>query len=136
MLRLFDAVGNPYIPGPPVRPPMFFGRKDLLRFIQEGLESGRLSVISLVGQRRVGKTSLLHQLGYQPSTKCVYVYIDFQAALLEDTAHLLWSLAYSISDTLADRGFEVLEPKREEFIEQPYRAFDLVFAQRGWVSIR
>jgi len=103
---------------------MFFGRKDLLRFIQEGLESGRLSVISLVGQRRVGKTSLLIQLSHQAPTNCVYVYIDFQAALLEDTAHLLWYLASSVSDTLADRGFEVSEPELEHFTNQSYRVFD------------
>lgn len=123
-LRLFEAVGNPYISGPPVRPPMFFGRKDLLRFIQEGLESGRLSVISLVGQRRVGKTSLLIQLSHQAPTNCVYVYIDFQAALLEDTAHLLWYMASSIGDTLADRGFEVSEPELGDFTNKSYRAFD------------
>jgi HAMP domain-containing protein len=59
----FHRLQNPYVVGNPIRnDSMFFGRKDDLRWVGEQLESGQNKFISLVGQRRIGKTSLLHRV--------------------------------------------------------------------------
>ena len=51
---------NPYIAGSPVhKPDMFFGREELLKRIINTLHSNS---IMIHGPRRIGKTSLLHQL--------------------------------------------------------------------------
>jgi hypothetical protein len=48
---------NPYDPWNPAAPPHFFGRDKLLRKLGEALDQGRS--ISLVGDSRIGKSSLL-----------------------------------------------------------------------------
>jgi hypothetical protein len=125
-LKLFNSIGNPYYIGPPVRPPMFFGRKELLRYIRESFEGDQphAHVIALVGPRRIGKTSLLYQLRYQTPTKCVYVFIDLQGIGKADTAHLLYYLTVEISHAITDRGLEVTKPRLKDFVDQPYQAFD------------
>lgn len=73
---------NPYIAGAPVRnEKMFFGREALLRRVINSLHNNSLL---LHGPRRIGKTSLLHQLKKQlenendPHYFFVPVYIDLQ----------------------------------------------------------
>lgn len=73
---------NPYIAGAPVRnPKMFFGREQLLQKIVNTLHNNSLMIY---GPRRIGKTSLLHQLKQQleqiPDREYFFVpvYIDLQ----------------------------------------------------------
>ena len=54
------AAVNPYKVGPPVKGADFYGREDLLAQVHHELESS--NAILLQGQRRIGKTSFLHQL--------------------------------------------------------------------------
>lgn len=52
---------NPYICGPPIHDEgMFFGREDLLREILQIIHNNN---IIIYGERRIGKTTLLYQLG-------------------------------------------------------------------------
>lgn len=78
----FVSKYNPYIAGAPVlNEKMFFGRENLLRQVLAALPNNSLM---LHGPRRIGKTSLLHQLKkrleQQPDADYVYlpVYIDLQ----------------------------------------------------------
>lgn len=58
----FSSKDNPYVAGPPIKDPrMFFGRQADLEKIINLLMS---NFIMLIGPRRIGKTSLLHQLLY------------------------------------------------------------------------
>jgi hypothetical protein len=58
--RLLRRRFNPYVAGPPVLDPdLFFGREDLLDRVLATLPNNSLL---LLGERRIGKTSLLHQL--------------------------------------------------------------------------
>lgn len=73
---------NPYIAGAPVRnEKMFYGREQLLQRLMNTLPNNSLM---LHGPRRIGKTSLLHQLkkrlesGAQPEYDYVPVFIDLQ----------------------------------------------------------
>ncbi len=56
-----QIVFSPYVVGPPIlEPKKFFGRQRELREVFSQLAN--LSSVSIVGERRIGKTSLLHQI--------------------------------------------------------------------------
>jgi hypothetical protein len=75
---------NPYSAGGMVTDPtMFFGRDDELRRIRDRLRKGAST--SVVGLRRIGKSSLLYQLAHQTDSlpaDVVATYLD-----LQDAAH-------------------------------------------------
>lgn len=59
--------GSPYITGSPIqeRPEMFKGREDVLQKIRLSLSlEGPSTVIIMVGNRRLGKSSILHRLSH------------------------------------------------------------------------
>ncbi len=60
----FEPIPNPYMAGGPVRSEeMFFGREEDFKFVDNKLKTEKEGiVIVFYGQRRIGKTSLLHQL--------------------------------------------------------------------------
>src|SRR5262245_29081193 len=59
----FTQIPNPYVVGNPVRrADMFFGREEDLNWIGHQLEHAGNKMILLFGPRRIGKTSLLHQI--------------------------------------------------------------------------
>ena len=133
-LELFKSIDNPYVVGLPAKPPMFFGRKDLLKFTREAFESGPPSVpvIYVLGSRSIGKTSLLFQFRFQPSTSCIYISTDFQTIGEFQTADLFYYLAQKIGDEVRNRGFEIEEPRFENFANMPSQAFEsYIEAVRG-----
>jgi AAA+ ATPase superfamily predicted ATPase len=89
---------NPFTFGNPIRDPArFFGRKEDLRQIVNRLRSSAHESTSVVGERRIGKTSLLKyldtqevavELGLPPEEYCL-VYIDFQG-LTDITPGRFW----------------------------------------------
>lgn len=90
---------NPYIAGPPLTGEAgFFGREDIFQFVRETLTAGQ-KVIVLFGQRRVGKTSLLHQLQRPIHTPAGFhpVYFDLQGKASQPLAHVLDELAQEIA---------------------------------------
>jgi len=89
---------NPFTFGNPIRDPArFYGRSEDLRQIVNRLRSSAHESTSVVGERRIGKTSLLKhldnpdvavQLGLPPEKYCM-VYIDFQG-LTDITPQRFW----------------------------------------------
>jgi AAA+ ATPase superfamily predicted ATPase len=89
---------NPFTFGNPIRDPArFFGRREDLRQIVNRLRSSAHESTSVVGERRIGKTSLLKhldtpevavELGLPPDEYCM-VYIDFQG-LTDITPQRFW----------------------------------------------
>lgn len=84
---------NPYISGEPVRQPdMFFGRDALLRKIVNALHQNS---IMIHGERRMGKTTLLYQLGQalrqadDPEWSFIPVSVDLEGTPQERLFHLL-----------------------------------------------
>ncbi len=71
---------NPYILTPLTDGAGFFGRDAALQFVRNTLMSPYQNVIVLFGQRRIGKTSLLHQLMRPEQTPPGFraVYFDLQ----------------------------------------------------------
>jgi len=89
---------NPFTFGNPIRDPArFYGRSEDLRQIVNRLRSSAHESTSVVGERRIGKTSLLKhlddetvatELGMPPDEYCM-VYIDFQG-LTDITPTRFW----------------------------------------------
>jgi tetratricopeptide (TPR) repeat protein len=109
---ILKSPSNPYIITPLTSEAGFYGRDDIFRFVHNVLASPYQNVIVLYGQRRIGKTSLLHQLttpryvppGFQP------VYLDLQGRAQQKLSEVLFGLAREIARSL---GFP--PPRREEF---------------------
>ncbi len=109
---------NPYIAGAPVvETRMFFGREDVFEWIQNSL-TGRYSDHTLVihGQRRVGKTSVLKQLGNRLPQKYIPVFFDLQGRTHTTLDHFLWWLAREIVRVLKqERDITFPAPEKEAF---------------------
>lgn len=90
---------NPFTFGNPIREPgRFIGRQEELRQVVNRLLSSAHESTSIVGERRIGKTSLLmhladkttaSQMGLIPEKFCL-IYIDFQG-LVDITPQRFWS---------------------------------------------
>jgi len=109
---------NPYIAGAPVTDTrMFFGREDVFDWIQNSL-TGRYADHTLVihGQRRVGKTSVLKQLGNHLPKKYIPVFFDLQGRTHTTLDRFLWWLAREIVRVLKqERDITFPVPEKEAF---------------------
>jgi len=109
---------NPYIAGAPVTETrMFFGREDVFDWIQNSL-SGRYAdhILVIHGQRRVGKTSVLKQLGNRLPDKYIPVFFDLQGRTHTTLDRFLWWLAREIVRVLKqERDITVPVPEKEPF---------------------
>jgi hypothetical protein len=129
----FQFIPNPYVVGTPLEAgsPLFFGRRDVLAFIQENLTASYRNNLVLIGQRRTGKTSLLKQLPVQLGDDYLPVYLDGQALGLDPgLPNFFLSLATEIAFALEDRGFSITLPEYEDFAASPTTAFAHKFLAR------
>jgi len=127
----FVEIANPYATGRPLRAgsPIFFGRDDLFDFICENLgRLGRENILVLVGQRRMGKTSLLRQLPARLGEEYLPVFLDGQALGIEGgVAGLLFDVALEVVEALANRGIGVKPLTLDDLSERPTQAFERQF---------
>jgi tetratricopeptide (TPR) repeat protein len=109
---------NPYIAGAPViEKRMFFGREDVFEWIQNSL-SGQYAdhILVIHGQRRVGKTSVLKQLGNRLPNKYIPVFFDLQGRTHTTLDRFLWWLARETVHMLKqERNIEIPIPEKEDF---------------------
>ena len=94
---------NPYIAGNPVgNTSTFVGRDDVLREVVRVLRSPRQNAITLYGQRRIGKTSMLqHMIARLPQEGAYQtVYFDLQDKVTLSLDGILFDLAVRIADKL------------------------------------
>lgn len=131
-------VANPYIAGNPVTGELFVGREDILRRLEELWSgAGQKPSVVLYGHRRMGKSSILHNLGTRFGQNTEIIDFNMQrAGLVASTGELLYNLALAIYDALptptpfqeGNRSFS--EPEEERFLEHnPYTAFDRFLKQ-------
>jgi hypothetical protein len=101
----FEPIPNPYMAGGPVRSEeMFFGREEDFKFVQNKLKTEKEGiVIVFYGQRRIGKTSLLHQIlngrlgdGFMP------VLIDMQGMAVQNDGEFYEKIADEASFGLSE----------------------------------
>lgn len=136
-LAIDRPVFNPYVVGDPVVGRLFAGREPILRRLEElwGSDPTRpAQSVVLYGHRRMGKTSILRNLGARFGRDTVVVPFTMQrVGRVRDTGELLHALALWTHDALADAGLPAPdEPNEAEFTSHPYRAFnDFLAAARS-----
>lgn len=124
-----QEIDSPYIIGVPLteRQEIFVGRTDISARIEQLLLDRRRPPLLLYGQRRTGKTSLLHNLGRLLPGSVVPLFIDLQgpASSASDHAGLLYNLARSMS-TAAQRQRNIALPSlpRDALTADPFTSFD------------
>jgi hypothetical protein len=125
---VFRPIPSPYATGKPLRAgsPVFFGREDVFAFIRENLggQAGE-NVLILVGERRMGKTSILRQLPLRLGETIIPVFIDGQGVGMEPgMANLLYDISLEVQRSLAERGVKVEVPPLVDFEARPADAFE------------
>ncbi|NIO67758.1 MAG: ATP-binding protein, partial [Anaerolineae bacterium] len=91
---------NPYIIGGPVSGPNFYGRRDIFRSVQDTFSSPHQNVVVLWGQRRMGKTSVLHELSSRLPPEFHPIYFDLQDKAQQKLNEVLYDLAREIAGSL------------------------------------
>ena len=118
------CVDNPYVVGKPLRAgsAMFFGREAEMTFVERALASGESGAVAvLVGQRRIGKTSLLRQLEARLRGSYRPIFIDVQGLLVSGIAAFFVELArrvageddYTVGEEVAESYDSVADMVRE-----------------------
>jgi tetratricopeptide (TPR) repeat protein len=108
---------NPYILTPLIGGVGFFGREAVLQFVRNTLSAPYQNVVVLFGQRRIGKTSVLHQLmlpqhcppGFRP------IYFDLQGRAQHRLDQVLYGLAREIA-----RLLDLPAPERAQFADESF----------------
>jgi len=108
---------NPYIAGRVVGSDLFYGRSDLLTDIERTLAN---NCFLLYGERRIGKTSLQHQLRERlqnaddPTYRFIPAYIDLQGVVEEDFFRTIAAGIVEHAASLFKGGREVLGLRLDE----------------------
>ena len=98
-----SSTRNPYVIGVPLTgDAAFYGRQDLFNFIKDVLDAENQNVIVLYGQRRIGKTSVLHQASkwLKDSGDFFPVYYDLQGKERLSLGAVLENLAVTLARRL------------------------------------
>jgi len=94
---LKEEIDNPYIVGKPLHTnqEIFVGRQDISKRVEQLILNRNHLPMLLYGQKRIGKTSLLHNIsGYLPSNNIVPLYVDGNGiASASDFADLLYNIS-------------------------------------------
>ncbi len=100
-VTLPTRLANPYVVGAPLSGGQgFVGREDVFKFVRETFAVPAQNVIVLFGQRRIGKTSLLHQIVARAGDDFHAVLFDLQGKGQHDVPELLRDLATTIARSL------------------------------------
>ncbi|MFQ6000656.1 MAG: DUF5050 domain-containing protein [Anaerolineae bacterium] len=104
---------NPYvIDKPVVEASHFYGRLDLLEWIESSLEKGQ-PLLVVQGPHRIGKSSLLHQLGTPLGSEYMVFPMGEMAESRLDL--LLWQMALAMTRSLPEEiGLSFQDPTGEE----------------------
>ena len=123
-------IEDPYIIGIPLtaRQEIFVGREVISQRIEQLLLDRRHPPLLVYGQRRMGKTSLLNNLGRLLPQRIFPLFVDLQGpvAFAADHAGLLYNLARGMQRSAYDqRGVLLPELPRPDFSADAFTAFDL-----------
>jgi len=101
---------NPYDPQrPAVDPSMFFGRDDVFAFIRQRLVTGRRAqTIAIIGQRGMGKTSVLLQIANQIESRFMTAYIDLADVRFDAVGGLFATMADAARQALETAGLSTV----------------------------
>lgn len=127
--ELRQEIDSPYIIGVPLtdQQEIFVGRTDISSRIEQLLVDRRQPPLLLYGQRRVGKTSLLNNLGRLLPTTVVPLFIDLQgpASRAQDDVGFLYNIARSVARSARRQRLLAIPPlSRAELELDPFTRFD------------
>lgn len=109
----FKEISNPYIFGIPIMDPkMFYGRKDEINRIKKEIvtTSFQKQDFAILGQRRIGKTSMLYQLKRELDEKYLTVFIDMQNVKPQEPKILFVSILNEIKKEIIKKYDESILP--------------------------
>ena len=103
-VEVTGPVANPYVAGNPVVGDLFVGREDILRRLEElWAREGQCPSVVLYGHRRMGKSSILHNLGTRFGANTVVVDFNLQrVGQVASPGELLYNLASALYDSLSN----------------------------------
>ncbi|MCP4518830.1 MAG: ATP-binding protein, partial [Delftia sp.] len=124
-----QEIDNPYIIGVPLTEmqEIFVGRTDVSAHIEQLLLDRRRPPLLLYGQRRMGKTSLLINLGRLLPSTIVPLFVDLQgpATRASDHAGFLYNIARGMTNSAQRQRDLTLPPlSRETLANDPFTHFD------------
>jgi len=128
-VEIQQEIDNPYIISVPLteQQEIFVGRIDISARLERLLLDRRHPPLLLYGQRRMGKTSLLNNLGRLLPNSIIPLFVDLQGpvSFASDYAGLLYNIARGMSDTASrKRGLVLPKLSREELTLDPFTRFD------------
>ena len=124
-----QEIDNPYVIGVPLTEiqEIFVGRTDVSARIEQLLLDRRRPPLLLYGQRRMGKTSLLTNLGRLLPSTIVPLFVDLQGPATRSSDHVgfLYNIARGMMNS-AERQRELVLPTltREALAVDPFTCFD------------
>jgi hypothetical protein len=124
-----QEIQSPYVVGVPLtrQDAIFVGRPDVSARLEPLLGVQRHAPLLLYGQRRMGKTSLLCNLGRQLDSTIVPLFVDLQGPATHATseAGFLYNLARSMVDSAYEQRHLTLPAlPREALTADPFTRFD------------
>ncbi|MEO1404003.1 MAG: AAA family ATPase [Cyanobacteria bacterium J06635_1] len=127
--ELSQEIESPYIVGIPLtqQQDIFVGRQDISAQIERLLKEKRYSSLLLYGQRRMGKTSLLNNLGRLLPNHIVPLFIDLQGPASKARNHqgFLYNLARGMVNSAKQyRNLTLPHLSKEDLTADPFTIFD------------
>jgi len=124
-----QEIDSPYVIGVPLteQQEIFVGRTDISARIEQLLLDRRRPPLLLYGQRRMGKTSLLNNLGRMLPSTITPLFVDLQGPAARATEHggFLYNLARGMVDSASrQRGLILPALTREALAGDPFTHFD------------
>ncbi|MDB9510053.1 ATP-binding protein, partial [Kamptonema animale CS-326] len=128
-VELRQEIDNPYIIGVPLneQQEIFSGRTDIGTRIEQLILDRRRPPLLLYGQRRMGKTSLLNNLGRLLPNSIIPMFVDLQGPVssASDYAGFLYNIARAmIESAQRQSGFNLPPLTRETLAADPSTYFD------------
>ncbi|WDD33899.1 ATP-binding protein [Nostoc sp. UHCC 0926] len=126
--ELRQEIDLPYIIGVPLtrEQEIFTGRDDIGLRIEQLLLDHRRPPLLLYGQRRMGKTSLLNNIGKLLPSNIIPMFVDLQGApsSASDHAGFLYNLARDMEKSAKKQGLTLPSLAREVLKSDPFTYFD------------
>ncbi|MEH2131064.1 MAG: AAA family ATPase [Nostoc sp.] len=126
--ELRQEIDSPYITGNPItlEQEIFTGRNDIGLRIEQLLRDRRRPPLLLYGQRRMGKTSLLNNIGKLLPSNIIPMFVDLQGApsSASDHAGFLYNLAREMEKSAKKQGLTLPSLTREVLKSDPFTYFD------------
>lgn len=123
-----QEIDNPYVVGAPLtqQQEIFVGRTSIIARIEELLAARDYPPLLLYGQRRMGKTSLLHNLKWLLPFRIIPLFVDLQGPVSNASNHagFLYNIAKLMVKSAADQGVQLPDLPLAVLTPDPFTFFD------------